>query len=82
MHRWQPPVLDEMITQFRNYAAAYAHPSAKRLVFHGLAGPVNAVEVDGTLSIHSGKLFKNIKNAMQPKTQCNLKTSMQPTNRV
>ena len=53
MHRWQPPVLDEMITQFRNYAAAYAHPSAKRLVFHGLAGPVNAVEVDGTVFIEN-----------------------------
>jgi hypothetical protein len=53
LHRWQPPVLDEMITQFRNYAAAYAHPSAKRHVFHGLAGPVNAVEVDGTVFIEN-----------------------------
>ena len=53
MHRSQPPVLDEMITQFRNYAAAYAHPSAKRHVFHGLAGPVNAVEVDGTIFIEN-----------------------------
>ena len=42
-----------MITQFRNYAAAYAHPSAKRLVYRGPAGPVNAVEVDGTIFIEN-----------------------------
>ena len=42
-----------MITLFRNYAAAYAHPSAKRLVYRGPAGPVNAVEVDGTIFIEN-----------------------------
>ena len=53
MHRSQPHVLDKMITLFRNYAAAYAHPSAKRLVYRGPAGPVNAVEVDGTIFIEN-----------------------------
>ena len=53
LHRSQPHVLDEMITLFRNYAAAYAHPSAKRLVYRGPAGPVNAVEVDGTIFIEN-----------------------------
>ena len=37
-----------MITTF---AEACAHPNAKRLMFHGLTGPVNAVEVDGTFFI-------------------------------
>ena len=41
----------EVITTLLTFAEACAHPNAKRLMFHGLTGPVNAVEVDGTFFI-------------------------------
>ena len=40
-------------TKPRTFAEACAHPNAKRLVFHGLTGTVNAVEVDGTVFIEN-----------------------------
>ena len=40
-----------MVTELLTFAEACAHPNAKRLMFHGLTGPVNAVEVDGTFFI-------------------------------
>ena len=43
----------EVITTLLTFAEACAHPNAKRLMFHGLTGPVNAVEVDGTFFIES-----------------------------
>ena len=43
----------EVITTLLTFAEACAHPNAKRLLFHGLTGPVNAVEVDGTFFIES-----------------------------
>ena len=42
-----------MITTLLTFAEACALPNAKRLMFHGLTGPVNAVEVDGTFFIES-----------------------------
>ena len=35
------------------FAEACAQPSAKRFVFHGSDGPVNAVEVDGTFFVQN-----------------------------
>ena len=35
------------------FAEACAQPNAKRLTFHGLTGPVNAVEVDGTFFVEN-----------------------------
>ena len=43
----------KLVTKPRTFADARAHPSAKRLVFHGLTGTVNAVEVDGTVFIEN-----------------------------
>ena len=45
----------EVITTPLTFAEACAHPNAKRLMFHGLTGPVNAVEVDGTFFVESDK---------------------------
>ena len=45
----------EVITPLLTFAEACAHPNAKRLMFHGLTGPVNAVEVDGTFFVESDK---------------------------
>ena len=42
-----------MVTKLRTFADACAHPSAKRITVHGRTGPVNAVEVDGTLFIQN-----------------------------
>eukprot|EP00964_Phaeocystis_antarctica_P143822 scaffold109426_cov59-Phaeocystis_antarctica.AAC.1 len=40
-------------TKQRTSADACAHPSAKRVTVHGRTGPVNAVNVDGTLFIQN-----------------------------
>jgi len=42
----------EVITTL-TFAEACAQPSAKRFVFHGSDGPVNAVEVDGTFFVQN-----------------------------
>ena len=42
-----------MVTKLRTFADACAHPSAKRIMLPGRTGPVNAVEVDGTLFIQN-----------------------------
>ena len=43
----------ELVTKPHTFADACAHPSAKRLVFHGLTGTVNAVEVYGLVFIEN-----------------------------
>ena len=43
----------EVVTKLFTFADACAHPSAKRITLHGRTGPVNAVEVDGTLFIQN-----------------------------
>ena len=43
----------EVVTKLRTFADACANPSAKRITVHGRTGPVNAVEVDGTLFIQN-----------------------------
>eukprot|EP00964_Phaeocystis_antarctica_P021457 scaffold11906_cov70-Phaeocystis_antarctica.AAC.1 len=40
-------------TKLRTFADACAHPSAKCVTVHGRTGPVNAVDVDGTLFIQN-----------------------------
>mgnify|MGYP004120143403 FL=1 len=45
----------KLVTKPRTFADACAHPSANRLVFHGLTGTVNAVEVDGTVFIENAE---------------------------
>eukprot|EP00964_Phaeocystis_antarctica_P014001 scaffold7706_cov79-Phaeocystis_antarctica.AAC.1 len=41
----------EAVTKPRTFAAACAHPSAKRVTVCGRTGPVNAIEADGVLFI-------------------------------
>ena len=59
-----------MITKLRTFAEACAHPSAKRTTVHGCTGPVNAVEVDGTLFIQNDEAEAKAKallsEAMEP----------------
>jgi len=47
------PVLQEEAVTLFTFAEACAQPSAKRFVFHGSDGPVNAVEVEGTFFVQN-----------------------------
>ena len=47
------PLQADVVAERLTFAEACAHPNAKRLVFHGYTGPVNAVEVDGTFFIEN-----------------------------
>ena len=44
------------VTKLFTFAEACAQPGAKRLMFHGSDGPVNAVEVDGTFFIQNDEV--------------------------
>merc|ERR1740124_1127499 len=63
----------EAVTKPRTFADACTHPSAKRITVHGRTGPVNAVEVDGTLFIQNdeaeAKAEATLSKAMGPASE-------------
>merc|ERR1740124_327358 len=63
----------EAVTKPRTFADACTHPSAKRMTVHGRTGPVNAVEVDGTLFIQNdeaeAKAEATLSKAMGPASE-------------
>ena len=62
-----------MVTKLRTFADACTHPSAKRMTVHGRTGPVNAVEVDGTLFIQNDEAEAKVEairaKAMKPASE-------------
>ena len=67
----------EAVTKPRTFAAACAHPSAKRLVVRGRTGPVNAVEADGALFIENDEAEAEAipSKAMEPASEVAVATT-------